>query len=104
MTEERRGEQRVPLMLELRWESLSGRHAARISDMSLSGCYVETLGQVTVGELIRFEIQLPTGRWMPLVGEVVYYLPGMGFGMRFGNLTANQKEMIASLLDYIKEG
>jgi hypothetical protein len=89
-------------MLELRWESLSGKHTARISDMSLSGCYVETMAQVTVGELIRFVVQLPTGRWMPLVGEAVYHLPGMGFGMRFKNLTDTQKEMITSLIDYVK--
>lgn len=104
MTEERRGEERIPTLLELRWQSLSGKHAARISDMSLSGCYVETMGQVTVGELIRFEVQLPTGRLMPLIGEVVYHLPGMGFGMRFRSLTPRQKEMIESLLSYVKEG
>ena len=103
MAEERRGEERVPLMLELRWESLSGKHTARVSDMSMSGCYVETMGQVTTGELIRCEVQLPTGRWMPLVGEVVYHLPGMGFGMRFKRLTETQKEMVASLLDYVKD-
>lgn len=104
MTEERRGEERVPLVLELRWESLSGKHTARISDMSLGGCYVETMGQVTTGELIRVQVQLPTGRWLPLVGEVVYHLPGMGFGMRFRSMTPTQTEMISSLLDYMKDG
>lgn len=104
MTEERRGEERIPLVLELRWQSLSGKHTARISDMSMSGCYVETLAQVTVGELIRCEVQLPTGRWLPLIGEAVYHLPGMGFGMRFRSLTPGQREMISSLLDYVKEG
>lgn len=103
MGEERRVAERVPLMLELRWQSLSGKHTARISDMSVGGCYVETMGQVTVGELIRFEVQLPTGRWMPLVGEVVYHLPGMGFGIRYRNLTEGQRQMIESLLDYGKE-
>ena len=102
MAEERRGEERVPLVLDVRWESLSGKQSARISDMSLSGCYVEAMGQVTVGEIIRFEVQLPTGRWLPLVGEVVYQLPGMVFGLRFKSLTVTQREVIASLLDYVK--
>ncbi|MCA1558412.1 MAG: PilZ domain-containing protein, partial [Acidobacteria bacterium] len=101
MSEERRREERVPLMLELRWESLSGKHTARISDMSLSGCYVETMAQVTVGELIRFEVQLPTGRLLPLIGEAVYHLPGMGFGLRFRSLTERQREVILSLLEYM---
>jgi hypothetical protein len=102
MTDERRNAERVTLMLDLRWESLSGKNTARISDMSMGGCYVETMGQVTVGELIRFEVQLPTGRWMPLVGEVAYHLPGMGFGVRFRSLTETQREMVASLLDYMR--
>lgn len=103
MADERRRDERVPLVLDVRWESLSGKRSARISDMSMSGCYVETMGQVTVGEVIRFEVQLPTARWMPLIGEVVYHLPSMGFGLRFKSLTETQKEMIASLLDYASD-
>src|ERR1043165_990601 len=102
MSEERRAEERIPLFLKRRWKSLSGKHTARISDISLGGCYVETMGQVTMGDLIRFEVQLPTGRWMPLIGEVVYHLPGMGFGLRFRTLTESQKQMIASLINYVK--
>ncbi len=103
MAEERRSQQRVPLVLDVRWQSLSGKHPARISDMSLSGCYIETMGQVSVGDVVRFEVQLPTGRWMPLIGEVVYHLPGMGFGLRFKMMTETQKSMVESLLDYAKE-
>ena len=102
MGEERRGQQRVALSLDVRWQSLSGKHAARISDMSMGGCYFESLGQVTVGELIRFEVQLPSGRWLPLVGTVVYHLPTMGFGVQFRNLTETQKQVVESLLDYIE--
>lgn len=102
MAEERRKAERVPLMLELRWQSLSGRHTARISDMSMGGCYVETMAQVTMGEVIRFEVQLPTGRWLPLVGEVVYHLPAMGFGVQFKSMTETQREMLGNLLDYMK--
>jgi hypothetical protein len=102
MAEERRKDERVPLVLDVRWESLSGKHSARLRDMSLGGCYVETMDQVTVGELIRFEVHLPTGRWMPLIGEVVYHLPAMGFGLRFRTMTETQREVVESLLDYAK--
>lgn len=102
MSEERRSDERVPVTLEVRWSSLSGQRSARISDISMGGCYVEALAPVTMGEIIRFEVRLPTGRWMPLVGEVAYHLPSMGFGMRFRNLTETQTEVIASLLDYMR--
>ena len=88
------------LPLELRWEGLSGRHVARVYDLALGGCYIETLGQVTQNEGIRFEIQLPTGRWMSLSGEVVHYQPNMGFAVRFTNLSEAERELLASLLDY----
>jgi hypothetical protein len=102
MADERRGEDRVPLLMDVRWEGLSGKYAARISDISLSGCYVESMGQVTVGEVIRFEIQLPTARWMPLRGEVVYHLPTLGFGVKFTALTTMERNLLAHVIDYAR--
>jgi hypothetical protein len=103
MADERRRDERVPLLLDVRWEGLSGKHSARISDISLSGCYVESLGQVMVGEVVSFEIQLPTTRWMPLRGEVVYHLPTLGFGVQFTGLTIMERNMLAHVIDYARD-
>ena len=103
MAEERRRDERIPLILEVRWEGLSGKHVARISDISLSGCFVESLGQVSVGELVRFEIQLPTSRWMPLRGEVVYHLASLGFGVQFMGLTTMERNLLAHVIDYARD-
>ena len=100
MGNERRQFERAQLPLEMRWEGLSGRHAARVYDLSLGGCYVETLGQVTPGERIGFEIELPTGRWLRLEGEVVHAQPNMGFGLRLINLSGTDSDMLAHLLEY----
>ena len=93
-----RRHQRVPLILEVRWESLSGKHTARTTDISPGGCYIETIGQVTVGEQVGFEIQLPTGNWMPLLGEVVYRHPNLGFGLRFIGLTEQDQNVLTQTL------
>ena len=103
MADERRRDERVPLLLDVRWEGVSGKYAARISDISLSGCYVESLGQVMVGEVVHFEIQLPTGRWMPLRGEVVYHLPTLGFGVQFAGLTLMERNLLAHVIDYARD-
>ena len=95
---ERRSSQRVPMLLEIRWESLSGKHGARTTDISLSGCYIDSIGQVTVGEKIRLEIQLPTGGWMPLQGEVVYHQDNLGFALRFIGLTDQEQRVLAQLI------
>lgn len=97
---EKRRDERVSLPLEALCEGHSGKYTARLSDVSLGGCYVETLAVVSVGEHIRFEIQLPTGRWLPLQGEVVYHQPNLGFGVRFTELSELEREMLASVIEY----
>jgi hypothetical protein len=100
MSDERRRHTRVRFPLEVRWEGLSGGHSARIYDISVSGCYVETLGEVQMHERVRFEVQSPTGRWLRFEGEVVHHQPNMGFGLRFVGLSEAQRDILTRLIDY----
>jgi hypothetical protein len=100
MGDERREFERVMFPMEMRWEGLSGRHSARVYDFSLGGCYVETIGQVTLGERISFEVQLPTGRWLQLQAEVVHVQPNIGFGLRLRTLSEQDRCMLEQLLEY----
>ena len=99
---EQRLSDRVRLPLELRWEGLSGRHTARLYDLSGTGCYIEAPGQVQVGELVRFEVQSPTGRWLRLKGEVVHAQTHMGFALRFLDLSESQECVIDELIEYAR--
>lgn len=101
--DERRIAERVPLSLEVRWDGLSGKRSARISDISLTGCYVESLGQVTLGEEIHLEIQTPTGRWITVSGEVAHRDPNMGFGVRFTSLSDLEHNMLIHVIDYARD-
>ena len=100
MPDERRRNQRHNVLLEARWESLSKRHEARVDDVSLSGCFVNTYGPVEIGEPVDLSILRRTGEWLPLRGYVAMCQQGVGFGMAFTDLTEeNQKallELIAS--------
>jgi hypothetical protein len=102
VSDERRNAERVPLTLEVHWEGLSGQRTARISDLSLGGCYIESLGHVIIGETIVFDILLPTGRVLPVRGEVVYHLPTLGFGVRFVGVTDLERTLLANLIDYVR--
>lgn len=102
--QDRRREERVPLPLEVAWESDSGRHTSRISDISMSGCYVESLAQVVVGERVRFQIELALGEWLPLSGIVVYKHPQIGFGVSFTTLTEGVKSQLADLINHARSG
>ena len=45
MENERREDERARVSIEARWEGLSGQHKARVADLSLGGCFIDTLGQ-----------------------------------------------------------
>jgi len=100
MRDERRSSKRKRLLLEAKWESMSNTHEARVDDISVGGCFVNTLGRVELNEEVNLQIQLPSGAWLPLRGHVTSYQPGVGFGVAFTSLsemeTAALKELIAS--------
>lgn len=99
MDEERRKSERIPLSLEARWEGLSGKHTSRVSDVSLGGCFLDTTVTATEGETIDFEIKLPTGEWLPLRGQVAFHQHGVGFSVRFINLTEAEHFALAKLIN-----
>jgi len=103
MSRERRTNERKHILLEARWESLSSRHEARVDDVSLGGCFVNTYVQVDLGEYINLEIQIPSGEWLPVRGQVVSYHPGVGFGMAFTSLTAKKAAQMKELMRTAKE-
>ena len=95
---ERRNDQRITLNLDARWDGLSGGHEARIEDLGLGGCFVNTTGRVDVGEDVVIEIKLPPGDWLQLPGKVVSYQHGIGFGVVFSLLTEIDEEAIRELM------
>ena len=82
---------------------MSRRHEARVDDISMGGCFVNTYGKVELGEKVDLEMQLPSGDWLPLTGHVASYQPGVGFGMSFDSLSEAETEILSELLLTAKE-
>ena len=97
--DERREEERKDVSLEVRWEGGSGRHTARVSDLSLGGCYLDTLGQAEVGEIVALEIKMPSGEWLPLRGTVAFHQPGLGFSICFTFMTDEEQYQLTQLIN-----
>ena len=98
MEQERREEDRVPVSLEVSWEGASGMHTARISDISLGGCYLDTIGSAAPGEIIGLTIKLPGGETLNLRGEVAYHLQNLGFSICFTYLTDEEQYRLSQLI------
>ena len=95
---DRRREDRVEVCLDAIWDGRSGRVPARVTDLSEGGCYIDTLGEAYIGEILNIKLPLPAGDWLELTGEVAHRSPPMGFGVRFVNMSEQQRERLDSLL------
>ena len=95
---DRRSEKRLEVCLDAVWDGNSGKHPARVTDLSEGGCYLDSLGESQVGEVLNIKLQLQNGERLELSGEVAHQMPPMGFGVRFVNLSSEQLEKLRSLL------
>lgn len=77
---------------------MAGTHGARLEDISMGGCFVNTNGRVEVDEVVSLEIRLPSGEWLGLRGEVTSYQPGIGFGLLFSFLTEDEEDALRELI------
>lgn len=96
--QERRTANRVRLNLRTRWETLMTQGRGTISDLSSTGCFVLSGGEVNPGELTRLEIHLPEGV-ASLWGEVVYSIAEMGFAIRFKFASVSERRALNRLLE-----
>lgn len=99
MNEERRHIRRVPLLVDVLCQGATGNYEARTSDLSVGGCFIDTISQVNVGETIKFKIRLPAGDWLDVQGTVVYEYPGVGFGVSFTQLLDSDRRQLEWLVD-----
>jgi len=76
----------------------SGKYDVRTVDLSLGGCYVDSVSPVEDGETMPLMLRLPDGRWVDSQGEVVYHNQGVGFGLRFTQMSEDAHRIIEQLI------
>lgn len=81
---ERRAAPRFPLILAAEiTEMLNGATLhARTSDVSRTGCYIDTLNPVPTGTMVRTRLTR-NGEVFEAIAKVVYVSPGLGMGLHF---------------------
>lgn len=98
MKDDLRKQSRVPLSLDVISEADAGKYEARTSDISLSGCFVDSVIRVEPGETIRLKLRLPGGDWIRIEGVVAYTHPTIGFGVRFVQIAPAEETKLKKLL------
>ena len=99
MSTERRQHQRLARPFDGNWEGGSGGTACRIGDLSLGGCFVETLATPTAGEETKVTINFGGDISMTFAGTVIYVEPRIGFAVKFHDLDPQTTEQIGQMLD-----
>jgi hypothetical protein len=88
---------RTAILLEISLEFASGERTARISDLSIGGCFVDSIASVNVGETVKFKLRMDDN-WEDMSGDITYILPGMGFGLQFKDLSEQQTRLLSELI------
>ena len=89
---ERRQYERITTYLNVRWEGMLGCYEGTISDISPGGCFILSDGLASPNELLRLDIELHSGEWVKVWGEVANCFDGIGFGVRYTEIDEDVEE------------
>ena len=97
---EGRQAQRLARYFYCTWVSPWGEERARVSSLSLTGCYIERRFLVPPDGVVLREltIALPTGT-VNLEGTVVDAMSGVGFAVRFSDFDSKTRESLNVVID-----
>ena len=101
MEKDRRSAPRVRVKLPARWEGVLSRESATVTDLSRSGCFVLTGGNVEVKELVWVEIQLTDKQKVNFWAEVVNQAPEIGFALKFNSSSPEDEAALAEFIEKI---
>lgn len=99
MSQERRKHRRFACPLDGSWRGGSGGATCRIADISLGGCFVQTLSSPVPGERTVVTIAGLDGQPLSLPGVVIYPERGLGFAVRFVDVPPEAKARLEALID-----
>ena len=89
----------VTVSLDVVWQGSSGKEDARMSEISMDGCFIDSRVQGrALGDIVEFKVHLPSGPWVSLRGELVDEDYPIGFGLRFRELTDGDKRLLAQVV------
>jgi hypothetical protein len=104
MEKDRRSAPRARVKLAARWEGVLSRENATVTDLSRSGCFLLSGGNVEVKELVWIEIQLTDRQAVNFWAEVVNHASEIGFALKFNSSSPEDEAALAAFLDKIFQG
>ena len=99
MEQERRRFPRFPFIAsaEVHEENSGSRLSARISDISATGCYVDTINPLPGGTPVRVKI-FNDAQSFEASATVAYSLTHLGMGLSFGEVPPSSRDVLREWL------
>lgn len=95
---ERRQHARYAVRIDVDWENPVGRHRAKVSDVSLTGCFLLSSGEVDDGQIVKLYFPLSNDRKALFWGKIVNHVFDVGFGLKFVAVTDAQQSLLKRLI------
>ena len=96
--EERRGHNRSRLIVDVFFDGQDATGVASTKDISVGGFYMNTQAQLPEGAVLLVRIPFADGKQIVANAEVVYSDPALGVGLRFQNLSEENRALIKNEL------
>lgn len=100
VTGERRGDSRLPYLTDVTIDRVT---VGRVTDVSASGTFVETLAPYTVGMTVTLSLRLDADP-LETAARVVFSDPGVGMGVEFTGLSAAARHRLDAGLHRLGNG
>jgi len=102
--EKKRAVRRCPLVAsaEVTERDSQTQLSARVSEIGLGGCYVDTLGPFPDGTLVHVRIRRDGGAF-ECEAKVVYVHAGFGMGIAFTNIALDQRRLLQNWITGLVE-
>ena len=98
MSQERRASKRVTYFAEAELEGVDvSRLLVRLADLSVTGAFVDVRNVFPTGTTARLRFTV-LGRQISVLAEVRYSMPTFGMGMRFLDLTPEDRTLIEEFI------
>lgn len=76
-------------------------NAARTTDLSLGGCYIDSVNPLPPGSLITIEL-VHKGESFHAMGQIVYSQPNMGMGIKFVEVKRETQEILVRWIEELQ--
>ena len=97
MSDEKRSSPRVMSVIDVDCRTAESPIAARISDLSLTGAFLDSMNPLPAGTKLTLRF-MAGPQEVRVVAEVVHSMPSFGMGVRFLDLSAEGAGAIGALV------